>query len=287
MEETASGVNGSLALHNSFLRNSIVNNGELGIELGNDEATPNDLNDVDVGGNNVQNFPVFDSVWVKDGLVHIAGTLNTEASKTYRVEFFNNQAIQPGAIDPSGHGEGQQYLGFADVTTDGSGNATIDVSFPGNCVLGDSVSSTATELDGSGNPLSTSEFSELREATIIPDTVCSIVDADTFSIPAEYSGLTITWSVEPSGPGVTALGDTAISVDWTTATPDVTYTICVVVEDNCEPMPEVCIPIHVKTCPEICDDGIDNDGDGDVDCDDVDCHCDPNCRANIPSITDQ
>ena len=31
------------------------------------------------------------------------------------------------------------------------------------------------------------------------------------------------------------------------------------------------IRLDAPSCPEICDDGIDNDGDGDIDCDDSDC----------------
>ena len=268
------------ARDNNLLRNSIYRNGSLGIDLvgGSEDAflvTANDNLDADTGPNNLQNFPVFDSVWVYNGLVHIAGTLHTEASKTYRVEFFNNQAAQPGAIDPSGHGEGQQYLGFADITTDGSGNGIINVNFPGNCVLGDSVSSTATELDGSGNPLSTSEFSEMWEAFIVPDTVCTDLAADTFCIAAQATDQGYTWTVDPSaGVNITVLpGDTAISVDWTGAlATDTTYLVCVTVVDNCGPLSPVCTPVYVEACSEICNDGIDNDGDGLTDCLDPDCY---------------
>ncbi len=43
---------------NAILGNSIFSNGELGIDLGADGVTPNDVGDGDSGANNLQNFPV-------------------------------------------------------------------------------------------------------------------------------------------------------------------------------------------------------------------------------------
>ncbi len=40
--------------------NTLFENADLGIDLGNDGATPNDVDDVDIGANNLQNFPEFD-----------------------------------------------------------------------------------------------------------------------------------------------------------------------------------------------------------------------------------
>ena len=50
-------------------------------------------------------------------------TLNSSAAETFRIEFFANSSA-----DPSGYGEGQRYLGFANVATDGAGNATISTT---------------------------------------------------------------------------------------------------------------------------------------------------------------
>jgi CSLREA domain-containing protein len=126
-----------------FLGNAIFSNGGLGIDLNADGVTPNDPGDVDAGPNDLQNFPELTHV---DG-AGIAGTLNSEPNTTYRLEFFANDAC-----DPSGYGEGQNFLGALTVPTDGAGNAgfTFTQSIPhGVC-----VSATATGPDSG-----TSEFS--------------------------------------------------------------------------------------------------------------------------------
>ena len=68
------------------------------------------------------------------GQARFMGSLNSTASTSYRIEFFANTSG-----DASGYGEGQRYLGFADVTTDGSGNATIDVTCAQQSLLSISV----------------------------------------------------------------------------------------------------------------------------------------------------
>ena len=134
--------------------NSIFGNGGLGINLiggtedPNTRVSLNDSGDADTGGNNAQNYPVITGLTIASGSVAITGTLNSEASKTYRLEFFANDKV-----DPSGYGEGQTFLGFKDVTTDGSGDASFSVNFP---VTGTSTAFTATATDPDGN---TSEFS--------------------------------------------------------------------------------------------------------------------------------
>jgi Right handed beta helix region len=128
--------------------NSIFFNGGLGIDLDTVGPTLNDAGDADTGSNNLQNFPVLTSVTITSGNFNIAGTLNSAANTTYRIEFFANDEI-----DPSGFGEGKTFLGFANVPTDSSGNGSFNVSFPP--VAGE-PHVTATATDPNGN---TSEFS--------------------------------------------------------------------------------------------------------------------------------
>jgi len=132
-------------VENAILGNSIEANGGLGIDLGGDGPTPNDPGDVDGGPNDLQNFPVLTEVT----LTSVSGTLNSLPNKQFRIEVFSSSAP-----DPSGFGEGAQFLGATDVTTDGAGNAafTVAAAVPPNSF----VSATATD--------ETSEFSAVLQA---------------------------------------------------------------------------------------------------------------------------
>ena len=129
--------------------NSIYGNTLLGIDLNEDNVTANDAGDGDTGANALQNFPVISGASTTGAQVTIAGTLNSTASRTYRIEFFASSAA-----DSSGYGEGQQYLGFTNVTTDGSGNATFSPTLSAAVASGQYVSATATDLTTNN----TSEF---------------------------------------------------------------------------------------------------------------------------------
>ena len=137
------------------LSNSIHSNGtsaqDLGIDLGTQGVTPNDVGDADAGANNLQNFPLLTSAVSNGVTTNVSGTLNSTASTTFRVEFFSNATC-----DAAGSGEGEQLLGAADVVTDGNNNATFNVSLP-NVASGQALTATAT--DPAGN---TSEFSPCR-----------------------------------------------------------------------------------------------------------------------------
>jgi CSLREA domain-containing protein len=136
---------------NSILSNSIDGNGALGIDLLGDGVTANDSNDPDTGPNNLQNFPVIDSV--VNGT--ITGSLNSESSTAYRIEFFSNNSC-----DSSDNGEGARFLGSTSVTTNGSGDASFTAS-PPLVATGEFVTATATDPNGN-----TSEFSTCEQATV-------------------------------------------------------------------------------------------------------------------------
>ena len=137
------------AVRNSIRGNSIFSNGGLGIDLGGDGLTPNDSGDPDSGGNNRQNFPVLTSVTSAANSTTIQGTLNSTPNTTFQIDFYSSAAL-----DQSGNGEGALFLGAAAITTDGSGNATINAVLP--VALGAGRVVTATATDPNGN---TSEFS--------------------------------------------------------------------------------------------------------------------------------
>jgi hypothetical protein len=138
----------------------------LGIDLGHDGVTPNDPGDGDTGPNNLQNFPVLTQASSPGGTTSVQGSLNSTANTSFSLQFFSSPVC-----DPSGHGEGQTFLGSTPVTTDGAGNAGFAASLP--ATAGSFV--TATVTDPAGN---SSEFSACVPLSAAFYTVspCRVVD---------------------------------------------------------------------------------------------------------------
>jgi CSLREA domain-containing protein len=156
-------LSGTPATGNGILGNSIFANGGLGIDLGNDGVTPN--SPVGVGGfhtgpNNLQNFPLITTVSFGPSSTTIQGTLNATPSTAFRLEFFASTAC-----DASGFGEGQEFIGFANVTTDGSGNASFNVPIGFAIPASSSISASATDPSQD-----TSEFSRCFPPIAAPTT---------------------------------------------------------------------------------------------------------------------
>ncbi|MGH9882660.1 MAG: right-handed parallel beta-helix repeat-containing protein, partial [Pyrinomonadaceae bacterium] len=149
-------------IQNSIRSNSIFSNGGLGIDLGDDGVTANDVGDPDNGPNTLLNFPVITNATVGSTIIQF--TYNGVANSTFRLEFFSS--VTP---DPTAHGEGETFLGFTDVTTDGSGNVSSTFTSPLTVPLGNVISATATDSNGD-----TSEFSTTR---IVLATAVSFLDA--------------------------------------------------------------------------------------------------------------
>ena len=186
--------------------NAIYSNGGLGIDVGVDGAvTFNDAGDVDTGANNLQNFPVLTAAATTGSQITIAGTLNSTANGTFRIEFF----ASPSPGDPSGYGEGERYLGSATIATNGSGNATFSTTLGPTVVvaLGERITATATNTT-SGD---TSEFSASIAATG-PNPVLDL-DADDSS---GATGANYQTTFTENGPAVTI----ADSLDAALTDPD-------------------------------------------------------------------
>ena len=151
-------------------KNSIHNNGTIGIDLqpgfarNGNGVDPNDVGDGDGGTNGLLNFPIITSVEHLSlegvGSTRIVGTYHGAASTELDIEFFANGSC---LNFPRDFLEGETYIGSTPATTDGSGNATFDVTFPVATPAGTRVSATAT--DPAGN---TSEFSQRIIFSISP-----------------------------------------------------------------------------------------------------------------------
>jgi hypothetical protein len=134
---------------NTISRNSIHTNDALGIDLGNDEdVTTNDYQDTDTGPNNLQNFPILAAGFTGPGFTVLRGNFNSTPNTAFTIDFYLSQAA-----DPTGHGEGQTYLGTRTVITSANGDAKVTFRMFGSVPGGSIVSATAT--DPAGN---TSEF---------------------------------------------------------------------------------------------------------------------------------
>jgi uncharacterized repeat protein (TIGR01451 family) len=184
--------------NNAILYNSIFGNGALGIDLGDDGVTANDVGDGDTGlFNDLQNFPVLSSAQFGAGTVTINGSISSQPSTSYEVQFF-----QSTTCDASGNGEGQTYLGEATVVTDPSGVGAFNVNFPG--IAGGFATATAT--DPLGN---TSEFSACAAITTPLQPQISISDPSVIEGDAGTTKLAfnITLSAASALP---------VSVDYTT-----------------------------------------------------------------------
>jgi uncharacterized repeat protein (TIGR01451 family) len=213
---------------NRIQSNSIYSNGRLGIDLfsESDDAngiTPNDTLDLDAGSNRLQNSPAITSVLVAEVPVlngnlqigirrtlEVKGILASSVGGTFQVELFANDAA-----DPSGVGEGQRYLGYAEVVDldlDGTEDFTftavevLPVGSVGQIDGNDLFTATATATQ-SGN---TSEFSAAATAIanaplITISDAPTVVEGDTGTVDVVF---TVNISQAPTQP---------ITVDYTTA----------------------------------------------------------------------
>ena len=152
---------------NRILNNRIHSNGKLGINLegGTEDSngvTKNDgrARDRDTGANNLQNFPVLTSATTAGGTTTIKGKLRSTPRVTFIIQFFSS--LQK---DPSGFGEGMEFMGERRVTTDREGRGSF--TFKTGAITGAFVTTTATRFDPTILlPTDTSEFSAAKRVTL-------------------------------------------------------------------------------------------------------------------------
>ncbi len=157
-------------------RNSIHSSVDVGIDLGYDSITLNDVPpqsvppDQDAGANGLQNFPILTEVSDLQPGTRIRGTLSSVPNSKFRLEFFaNSERIEDtngfgdSPAQPGEFGEGRTFIGSHEVTTDASGFVSFTADFsslPEGQAL---VTSTATDITPiNGAPRNnTSEFSRI------------------------------------------------------------------------------------------------------------------------------
>ena len=130
--------------------NHIGPNGQLGISLGANPTvpTPGTLTVI--------------SVTASGGSTTITGVLGGTPGQSYLVDVYNNTSS-----DPSGYGEGQFYLGSAQVSMSAAGIASFSVMVPGT-LQNPIITATSTLMGGTADdPVgTTSEFSPAYPLTV-------------------------------------------------------------------------------------------------------------------------
>ncbi|MEG4555730.1 DUF4347 domain-containing protein, partial [Microcoleus sp. F6_C1] len=185
---------------NSIQNNSIFANVGIGIDLGNDGITANDAGDADTGANNLQNTPVLTTATASAGSVTVAGTYNSTPNTNFTLQFFANNP--PGT-------QGQTFIASIQVTTDATGNAAFNQTFPAAVTAGQLITATAT--DAAGN---TSEFSAQPVPVVVPlSTITGIKFNDTDGNGTQAAGelgvAGVTVFLDTNGDGILGVGETS------------------------------------------------------------------------------
>ncbi|MCW5623235.1 MAG: cadherin domain-containing protein, partial [Burkholderiales bacterium] len=197
------GIDSAAGSANTLLGNLVYGtNAGLGINIigGSENAagvTANDTGDGDTGPNSLQNFPVLASAKTNGSQITVSGTLNSVASSAFRIELFASASA-----NASGYGEGQRFIGFANVTTNASGNASFTTTLSATVAVGESVSATATLSNGTFTTFTnTSEFA-LGVAATSSAVITSNGGGATAAVSVPETATAVT-TVAATGSGIT------------------------------------------------------------------------------------
>ena len=166
---------------NAILGNSIYSNGGLGIDLagwnvlglipaGDSIVNPNDGGDLDAGANGLVNFPIISGAASDATTTRVNYAISGAALTYYRVEFFSSPSV-----DGTGYGEGKIFLGYANVFSNSSGDASLTSTLSAPATPSTYITATATITDSSYTASgSTSEFSRAMQVVSAPQFVANV-----------------------------------------------------------------------------------------------------------------
>ncbi len=217
---TNAGVTASTAATATVTGNSIVNNGDSGVEvvdgtvgvtgnptisgngapqidLGNDGFTDNDANDLDTGPNGRQNFPVISLAGTLGGTASITASLDgnpAQAGDSFTVEAYSSPTCSP----PS-QGDGATLVGSQTFSADGNGDINATASGPLALSPGDKVTLLATDTTTGV----TSEFSRCATVQQLQAPTADLTLSLTSAPAKPKPGEPVTWTanVHNNGPG--------------------------------------------------------------------------------------
>lgn len=126
--------------------NSIANNGGLGIDLFDDGVVTADAGTRRLGQ---QNLPVITGIARGPLTTTVAGTVTGIPNQFVRVDAYRSTAV-----DPTGYGEGEVYVGSTSTSFDPTGQATFVITVPFVVPVAEAITATSTTFV-------TSEFSRV------------------------------------------------------------------------------------------------------------------------------
>ena len=170
----------------NITQNSIHSNSGKNIDLDfYGGPLPNDSLDTDTGPNTRQNHPDISLVTQSGGNTSVSWSLNSEAGKTYRLEFYSNAV--------SGVPAGTQFIQFVvPPSTDAGGNVSAVTVIPGTFNNISTLAINAATLD-------TSEFSPAVALTPTPEVTVS-------PNPLTFSNTVVGTSAGPNPITVSSIG---------------------------------------------------------------------------------
>lgn len=135
---------------NSVRGNSIFDNAGLGIDWSLDGVDQNFIDEAGWDPVRKQNFPVLSLATNAGGGLTVKGELNSHPNSSFMIDFYSITEC-----DPTGYGEGRQYLGSAIMTTDGRHTGRFTATLPVSVGTGRFITAVAIRDGGT-----TSEFSQ-------------------------------------------------------------------------------------------------------------------------------